>query len=137
MIKMLVVEDSQDDLFLLMLALKKLKLDLNVDTVNDGDAAIAYFENTAIARPKFIFLDLHLPKRSGFEVISWIRQHPDLKNLPIVVLTSSNEPQDLQRAYDLGANGYLVKPGLLEQLDEIVRSSTDFWLRYNQTPTMA
>jgi CheY-like chemotaxis protein len=137
MIKMLIVEDSEDDLFLLMRALKKLKLELNVDTVSDGDAAIAYFENTSKARPKFVFLDLNLPKKSGFEVITWIRQNADLKNLPIVVLTSSNEPQDLQRAYDLGANGYLVKPGLLEQLDEIIRSSTDFWLRHNQTPIMA
>jgi PleD family two-component response regulator len=116
MIKMLIVEDSEDDLFLLMRALKKLKLELNVDTVSDGDAAIAYFENTSKARPKFVFLDLNLPKKSGFEVITWIRQNADL---------------------NLGANGYLVKPGLLEQLDEIIRSSTDFWLRHNQTPIMA
>ena len=137
MTNVLIVEDSLDDLFLLRRIFNKLKLEHQIQSVQDGDAAIRYLEDPTKPRPKLILLDLHLPKVSGFEVIAWVRGHSELRNLPIVILTSSSEPQDLKRAYDLGANGYLVKPGVLDQLQTMMQASSDFWLESNQVPAWA
>lgn len=131
---MLVVEDSADDYLLLRRAFAKLNLEHLLELVTDGDAAISYLQNPNKPRPELVLLDLNLPKRSGFEVLGWIRQQAQIKYLPVVIFSSSTEPNDLQRAYALGANGYLEKPSLPGQLEAVVQASSDFWLRWNQTP---
>ncbi len=134
MSRILIVEDSPDDLFLLKRAFAKLELAHLLEVVTDGEAAIEYFQNPDKVRPRLVLLDLNLPKRSGFEVLAWIRQHPELKHVPVVIFSSSTEPKDLQRAYDLGANGYLEKPSLPEHMEAITQASSDFWLKWNHLP---
>ena len=84
--------------------------------------------------PGLVLLDLNLPYWSGFEVLEWIRQQPQLRRLPVVVFTSSSRPDDIARAYDAGANGYLVKPNALADLTNLVLALREFWLRHNQFP---
>jgi DNA-binding response OmpR family regulator len=81
-----------------------------------------------------VLLDLKLPRRSGLEVLEWIREREGLKRLPVVVLTSSKEVADVNRAYDLGANSYLVKPVSFNSLLELVKSLEVYWLILNQKP---
>ncbi len=85
--------------------------------------------------PALILLDLKLPKRSGFEVLAFLRAREDTRHTPVVVLTSSNQQADIARAYALGANSYLVKPVNRDKLIEIVRSLDAYWLKLNQVET--
>jgi CheY-like chemotaxis protein len=81
-----------------------------------------------------LLLDLKLLRRSGLEVLEWLRAQPGLRRLPVVVLTSSKESQDVNRAYDLGVNSYLVKPVAFDSLQEMVQSLGFYWLMLNKSP---
>ena len=115
----MLVEDDNADAMLIERAFRKARINNPVRRLGDGDAAVQYLsgihpfeDRNANPLPILILLDLKLPRRSGFEVLSWIREQDNgLQRLPIVVLTSSSHSQDVNRAYDLGANSYLVKPG--------------------------
>ena len=133
----LVADDDADDIFLLQRAFSKAHLSVNITYVRDGDEAIEFLQAATIAPtslPKLFFLDLKMPRVDGFEVLEWVRQQPGLKRLPILVLTSSDEPEDINRAYDLGANSYLVKPFGNEYLENIVDSLNAYWLNLNRDP---
>ncbi|HCF28239.1 MAG TPA: two-component system response regulator, partial [Cyanobacteria bacterium UBA11049] len=78
----------------------------------------------------------NLPRRSGLEVLEWLKQQPKLKRLPVVVLTSSREHTDLNRAYDLGANSYLVKPVAFDSLLNMVQTLNQYWLIINESPNL-
>ena len=84
--------------------------------------------------PALMLLDLKLPGMSGFEVLLWLRQQPGLKRLPVVVLTSSKENTDINRAYELGANSYLVKPASFDALVNIIERLNHYWLVLNERP---
>jgi CheY-like chemotaxis protein len=119
----LLIEDNEDDIFLMRRALKKLEVNLPLQVAKDGQEAIDYldgkgkfFDRVLYPMPSLIFLDLKLPYVHGFEVLSWIRQQDSLQKLPVVVLTSSPEERDRQRAHELGARAYLVKPPDREML---------------------
>lgn len=136
----LVVDDDPDDAHLLMRALRKAGIASPVPHVGDGDAAIAYLSGAAPFQdreehplPKLVLLDLKLPRRSGHEVLEWVRAQPGLRRLPIVVLTSSGQRSDIARAYDLGANSYLVKPATTGELNELVRAVHAYWIRLNMS----
>jgi CheY-like chemotaxis protein len=132
----LVVEDNGDDRALLARAFRKAGVAVPVRYATDGDEAVAALAESAAdptrPRPAVVLLDLKLPRRSGFEVLGWMRAQPGLRRVPVVILTSSNENVDLQRAYDLGANSYLVKPARPEALLEMVERIDAYWLRLNQ-----
>jgi CheY-like chemotaxis protein len=84
-----------------------------------------------------VLLDIKLPRRSGFEVLQWVRTRAEpIKRLPVVMLTSSTEPADINRAYDLGANSYLAKPPNTEQLNQLVRLFIGYWLQANEPPIL-
>ena len=119
----LLVEDNEDDIFLMRRALKKAEVDLQLQVAMDGREALDYLrgegrfsDRTLYPIPAMIFLDLKLPYVHGFEVLDWIRQQRSLQKLPVVVLTSSPEERDRQRAHELGARAYLVKPPDREML---------------------
>lgn len=137
----LLVEDNPDDVLLMRRAFRKCNLANPVHVVTDGDEAVAYLSGGAgyadrrrHPMPVLVLLDLKLPKRSGHEVLEWIRGRPGLRRMPVAVLTSSNESADINRAYDLGANAYLLKPVGFESLLEVVRALNLFWLILNESP---
>jgi CheY-like chemotaxis protein len=137
----LLVEDNPKDIFLVQRAVRKAGIVSPLQVVNDGDAAIQYLAGQAMYSdravyplPVLMLLDLKLPRRSGAEVLTWLRQQPQLKRLPVVVLTSSREYADVNRIYDLGANAYIVKPTNFDQLIDILKTLNLHWIIYNEKP---
>ena len=132
----LIVEDDPDDQALLQRAFKKAGVAVPIRFARDGEEAVAVLtevaNDAASARPSVVLLDLMLPRRSGFEVLEWMKRHPRLRRVPVVILTSSGESSDLERAYDLGANSYLVKPALPSALQQMVAKIDAFWLSLNE-----
>jgi CheY-like chemotaxis protein len=135
------VEDEETDVMLLQHVLTKAGILNPLQTVKDGKAAKDYLagegpyaDRQAHPLPGLMLLDLNLPYWSGIEVIEWIRKQPRLRRLPVVVFTSSSRPDDIARAYDAGANGYLVKPNAMADLTTMVLAVRDFWLVHNQFP---
>lgn len=119
----LLVEDNEDDVFLMRRALKKADINSPVQVVVDGQQALDYLagngqfsDRAEHPLPFVIFLDLKLPYLHGFEVLEWMRQQPTLKNLDVVILTSSPEERDREKAAELGVKAYLVKPPTREML---------------------
>jgi len=139
----LLVEDDPNDVLLIQRAFTKASLQLPMQVVDNGEAAVAYLagkddygDRDRYPLPLLMLLDLKLPCLSGHEVLAWLRQQPNLKRLPVVVLTSSQEMGDINRAYDLGANSYLVKPVAFNALIDIVKLLDLYWIALNQAPTV-
>jgi len=140
----LLVEDDNADAMLIERAFRRARIDNPVRRVGDGDAAVQYLSGLSPygdrdkhPLPVLILLDLKLPRRSGFEVLSWLRaQDSGVQRLPVVVLTSSSHSQDVNRAYDLGANSYLVKPGGPDALLEMIQKLDTYWLTINRSPEL-
>lgn len=135
----LLVEDNEDDVFLMKRALKAAAVTNPLHVVDNGQMAIDYLagtgefaDRTAHPLPALVFLDLKLPLVSGTEVLAWIRKQKEFEGLIVVVLTSSNEPADLNRCYQLGANSYVVKPPTAEQLLDLAKSFRWYWLKFNR-----
>lgn len=132
----LLVEDNEDDVFLMEIALRAAGVTNPWSVVTDGQEALDYLQGAGrfadrekFPFPKLIFLDLKLPYRSGLEILEWIRERRDLPETTVVVLTSSNEPSDLQRAYNLGAKTYLVKPPTREMICNVASVLKLDWLK--------
>src|SRR5262245_44696103 len=139
----LLVEDDPDDVMNIERAFRKAKIANPLQVVNDGDAAVAYLNGDSpyedrdrFPLPTLILLDLKLPRRSGFEVLHWIRENPLVSRLPVVVLTSSRERLDVNTAYDLHVNSYLVKPVAFDALLELVSSLNLYWILCNENPDL-
>ncbi len=135
----LLVEDNPDDVALIRRAFRRAGVTASIRPAADGELAVAYLAGDAPFAapgehplPALILLDLMLPRRSGFEVLEWLRAQPGLRRIPVVVLTSSEQAVDLERAYDLGANSYLVKPVMGDALTALVRSVDQYWLGLNR-----
>ncbi len=133
--RILHVEDNSDDVMLMSLAFRKAGVNAKVEVANDGDKAIAALQtNAALSPPACILLDIKLPSISGLDVLSWIRQQPQLKRLPVIMLTSSLLPDDINQAYDRGANSYLLKPPDLDSLVALAKTINNYWLHANTPP---
>ncbi len=134
--KILHVEDNADDVLLVQMAFRKAGVGAVLQVASDGDKAIQILSACAPATlPACVLLDVKLPSLSGLEVLSWIRSHPATKRLPVVMLTSSLLPGDVNHAYDMGANSYLIKPPNLESLIELAKIIDLYWLRTNTRPS--
>ena len=138
----LLAEDDENDVVLLERAFHKAGLDNTLKVVRDGAQAIDYLagRGTYADRQKFpapflLLLDLKMPGTDGFEVLQWVRTQPELKRLLIVVLTSSNVQTDVDRAYELGANSYLVKPVGFDEMVNLIRRFEIYWTEMNRTPS--
>ena len=137
----LLVEDSADDVKLLKRAMRKAAVSCPVHVVADGHKAIEYLDDAgayadrhAFPLPTLVLLDLKLPRRSGFEVLEYLRAHAMLKKTIVVVLTGSSESRDIANAYTRGANSYLVKPIKPGQMDHLVNRVKEYWLDTNRPP---
>ncbi|HSF73477.1 MAG TPA: response regulator [Microcoleus sp.] len=138
----LLVEDNPVDILLMQRAFRNETFaNTSLQIVRDGDAAVFYLngdgeysDRDRYPLPAIILLDLKLPRRSGHEVLVWLRQQPELKRLPVVMLTSSRQTPDVKRAYDLGVNSYLVKPVGFASLLEMMQSFKEYWLNYTELP---
>jgi CheY-like chemotaxis protein len=139
----LLVEDSPTDILLIQRAVAQANLACQLAIVRDGDAAIDYLSGVGPYAdrqqhplPVLVLLDLKLPRRSGHEVLEWCRQQAGLRRLPVAVLTSSNHMGDVNRAYDLGANSYLVKPVASGAMLDLVKLLGLYWLVANEKPEL-
>jgi len=139
----LLVEDSPDDAELTMRAFEKSRLVNEVILARDGQEALDYLFGTGAhagrdlsLMPELVLLDLKLPKLSGLEVLRRLRQDPRTRRQPVVVLTSSNEEQDIITSYDLGANSFVRKPVDFEQFLEAARQLGLYWLVLNSPPVV-
>lgn len=138
-ITILHVEDDANDALLFRHAWQKAGSAFDLQAVEDGDEAIAYLkgdekfgDRVRYPMPQLVLLDLKMPRVNGFDVLAWARKDPSFSKLPIVVLTSSNHDLDIKRAYDLGANSYLVKPVGFEPLVDMVKTIHGYWLHFNE-----
>ena len=137
----LVAEDEPDDQFLIQRELKKLDFPVQVYFVNDGEQTIDYLSALAkpdcqFPKPDLMFVDLKMPKVNGFELLEWMRKHGLCGRILTVVVSSSSLQQDIDKAYDLGANAYLVKPANLEDYVRVFRATGEFFLEYARQPSL-
>ena len=140
----LLAEDREDDILLIRRAFKMAFLDNPLQVVRDGEECIAYLSGTGkfsnraeYPLPDLLLLDLKMPRMDGFEVLSWVRQHPTLSSLRTIVVTSSECIRDVNRAYQLGANSFLVKPSDFLNYIEMSKFLAGFWLRLSKTPEIS
>jgi CheY-like chemotaxis protein len=138
----LLVEDENADSLLIQRALEKSALDFKMVRVKHGEDAIAYLSGSAPYDdrvkhpfPSVMLLDIKLPRQNGFEVLEWVRSQPaGVGRMPVVMLTSSRHAVDVNRAYDLRANGYLTKPETARELQEMLGDFKKYWMRWNELP---
>lgn len=139
----MLAEDDENDAVLIQRAFTKLHIKNPIHRVKNGDEAIAYFEGAGVYQdrkrfpiPFLVLLDLKLPNRSGFDVLQWLRNHEQLKRIPVVVLTASNQPADVNKAYEFHANSYLIKPPRFEDMKELIRKVGEYWIVSNEPPEL-
>jgi two-component system, chemotaxis family, response regulator Rcp1 len=136
MAEILVVEDNPADVALLREALRHSQVPHRVRVVSDGASAIEWFNSCTSARcPDLVLLDLNLPRRNGYDVLTAIRSNKATASVPVIVLSSSQDRSDVNRAYDAYANCYIVKPAQIEDLFDIANAIESFWLSTAQLPT--
>lgn len=132
--EVLLVEDNPGDIRLLQEAFKEAGVACHLHTIRDGEQAMAYLhdESTFLnsSGPALILLDLNLPRKHGWEVLSEIKAEKVLRKIPVVILSTSTNPDDVQRAYDLHANCYLNKPGDIDSFISLSRVIESFWLKF-------
>jgi len=138
----LLAEDDPNDVLLIQRAFRKAGLGDVLKSVRDGTQAIEYLagrgkyaDRREYPLPYLLLLDLKMPGTDGFEVLQWVRGEPELKRLLVVVLTSSNLQADVDRAYELGTNSYLVKPVEFEEMVNMIQRFEAYWTELNRRPT--
>src|SRR6266850_3873045 len=130
----LLAEDREDDAILIRKAFARTGISNPIYVVHDGEEAVHYLEGSGkysnrelYPLPDLLLLDLKMPRMDGFEVLQWLREHSELKGLRVVVLTSSQDIYDVNKAYSLGANSFLVKPLEFENYTALTRTLAKFW----------
>ena len=139
----LLAEDREDDVLLVRKAFKSAEMNCELVVVRDGEEAMSYLagegkfhDRAEFPFPDLLLLDLKMPRVDGFEVLRWIRQHPRIRNLRVVVLTSSHQIRDVNEAYRLGANSFLVKPLDFENFVETSKALRKYWLVLDNAPEL-
>jgi len=139
MVEILLVEDSLGDIRLTQEAFKESKLNSNVNVVRNGVEALAFLRREEqyidAPRPDLILLDLNMPTMDGYETLAEIKADPDLRRIPVVILTISDAEDDIRKTYDLHANCYVTKPVDLDQFTNVLKSIEDFWLTIVKLPS--
>ena len=139
LVQILLVEDNPGDVRLTREALKEAKFRNTLEVVGDGVEALAYLRQqgqyAGAIRPHLIMLDLNLPRMDGREVLAAIKKDPDLRRIPVVVLSSSQAETDIARAYELHANCYVTKPVDIDHFLQVVKSIEEFWVEIVKLPS--
>ena len=132
----LVAEDDPNDSLLFERAVRKTGFNAVLQVARNGEEAISYLkgddpygDRSEHPLPGLIFTDLKMPRVNGFELLEWLKKHEVCRRVPTLVLSSSNEPKDIQNAYELGANCYLLKPRTFDDLSVLIRASLEFWAK--------
>lgn len=140
-VEILLVEDNENDAELAIRALLKNNFIHTIEHIKDGPTALdflfakgAYANRISEVSPRMILLDLKLPKINGLEVLKEIRRHIKTKHIPVIMLTSSKEEQDVEKAYQLGANSYIVKPVEFDKFIDTMQTIGQYWMSINQPP---
>ena len=138
----LLIEDDADEIHLMKRALAKAGLVNPLHVITHGSEVIPYFEGkgqygdrSQFPLPGLVFLDLKLPGISGLYLLAWIKGNPDFRHIPVVLFTSSDDPEDLRRAYQFGVNSYLIKPMAFDDFVEMIKVTGTYWISLNSTPT--
>ena len=133
-ITVLLVEDDLNDIFLVKRAFKKANLTNPLQIVTDGVEAVQYLigegkyaDRRAYPLPQLIVMDLKMPRKTGLEVLEWLKKDSSLKRTPVVIVSSSNQAWDVNRAYELGANAYMVKPVDFHAVEHLFHSIIHYW----------
>jgi CheY-like chemotaxis protein len=142
-ITILMADDDQDDCLLVKEAFAENRLKNNIHFVEDGEALLDYLYNRdkfsdsfRYPRPGLILLDLNMPRKDGREALREIKSNPNLRSIPIVVLTTSKEEEDIYKSYNLGANSFVTKPVTFEGLVEVIRSIGKYWFEIVELPDL-
>lgn len=139
----LLVEDDPNDILLIRRVFKKINVPYPIQVCENGEEAVDYLagkgpyvDRNKYPLPSLILLDIKLPRKSGLEVLDWLRRQPGLKRLPVVIVTSSSESVDVNRAYDLYVNSYIVKPFSFNNWLEMIKTLDLYWLNINRNPSI-
>lgn len=137
------VEDDPNDVLLLQRAFRKANAAITIQAVTDGDKAVAYLsgadeygDREKYPLPAVVLLDLKMPRKSGLEVLQWVRSNEKVRRLIVIIFTSSKHDEDVNKAYDIGANSYLVKPVGFDMLVEVAKMIQQYWINTNERPQL-
>jgi CheY-like chemotaxis protein len=137
----LIAEDNENDLLMLRRAFRQASITAPAQYVSDGEQAIAYLEGEGkfsrreeFPLPDVLLLDLKMPRKNGFDVLEWLRGQPSLRDLRVVVLTTSEELRDVNRAYALGAASFLTKPVNFVEFKDTIQAMYNYWMALNRRP---
>ncbi len=137
----LLIEDNEDDIELTQLAFKENKFANRIKVIMDGENALNFLlrkegnrEMDSIGRPTFILLDINLPKVDGLEILEHIKKDPHIKHIPVVMLTTSKQDEDILKSYELGANSFVRKPVNYQDFVKVINNLGIYWLAINQSP---
>jgi CheY-like chemotaxis protein len=140
-VSILIADDDAQDAMLVRMAVERADLGLRLATVTDGEEAInyllgrsSYADRQAHPFPSMMLLDLKMPRLNGFDVLEFVRGQPGLRQLPVVIFSSSDDPKDIRRAYDSGANSYLCKPHSNGDLSALLKALEGYWCQFNHFP---
>jgi len=140
-VSILIADDDAQDAMLVQMAAQRAAVGLRLECVTDGEQAIDYLLGRAGYEdrkthpfPSMMLLDLKMPRLSGFDVLDFVRRKPELRCLPIVIFSSSDDPKDIKRAYESGANSYLCKPHSSDDLSALLKALQDYWCKFNHFP---
>jgi len=132
--RILLVEDEENDALLVKMAFQKNEIRNPVQWVRDGLEAVAYLNGDGIYAnrslypfPEVLILDLKMPRMTGLELLAWIRDHPEYRVIPTIIMSSSRMDSDVEKAYNLGANTYMIKPSSFEDLAKMVKLAHGYW----------
>lgn len=137
-VEILLVEDNEADAYLTLTALRDVRVKINTHVLRDGESAIEFLnragEHAGAPRPDLVLLDLNLPKSDGHQVLAAMKADPNLKTIPVVVITGSSSASDLNRAYEGQVAGYIVKPADHDEYFKAIRSLKELWCRAIEFP---
>src|SRR4051794_12182666 len=135
------VEDDDNDVFFLQHAFQEAGITHSIQRAKDGQEAIEYLagagefaDRKRYPLPCLTILDLKMPRKGGLEVLEWLREESNLSSLPVIVFSSSAQPSDIDRAYELGANSFVVKPASMDKRVQFAHLLKGYWLQFNQLP---